>query len=127
MRQRAVDAQMIDELKFFLGLGAITLAVIGLLIYFGLKLNKAVETQAPKINFPLKVTMTGTALWACVVGFWVICAVARELKPADFLGGFLHTTDGIASVFLGSIVFATIAGVVLEKLGYPIAKRGDQL
>ena len=118
---------MIDELKFFLGLGAITLAVIGLLIYFGLKLNKAVETQAPKSNFPLKVTMTGTALWACVVGFWVICAVARELRPAGFLGGFLHTTDGIASVFLGSIVFAAIAGVVLEKLGYPIAKRGDHL
>lgn len=43
---------MIDELKFFLGLGAITLVVVGVVIYFGLKLNKAVEAQAPKINFP---------------------------------------------------------------------------
>lgn len=116
---------MIDELKFFLGLGAITLVVFGVVIYFGLKLNKAVEAQAPKINFPLKVTLTGTALWACVVGFWVICAVARELRPASFLGDFLRTTDGIASVFAGSIFLAVIAGVVLEKLGYPIARRGD--
>ena len=120
-----MDAQLIDELKFFLGLGAITLVVVGLVIYFGLKLNKAVETRTPNINFPLKVTLTGTALWACVVGFWVICAVARELRPASVLSDFLRTTDGIASVFVGSIIFAVIAGVVLEKLGYPIAKRGD--
>jgi len=121
-----VDAQMMDELKFFLGLGAITLAVIGLVVYFGLKLNGAVEANAPKINLPLKVTLTGTALWASVVAFWVICAAARELRPASVLGDFLRTTDGIASVFAGSIIFAVVAGVILEKLGYPIAKWGDQ-
>lgn len=120
-----MDAQMIDELKFFLGLGAVTLVVVGVVIYFGLKLNKAVETQASRINFHLKVTLTGTALWACVVGFWLIFAVARELRPASFLGEFLRTTDGIASVFAGSILLAVIAGLVLEKLGYPIAKRDD--
>ena len=114
-----MDAQTIDELKFFLGLGAITLVVVGLVIYSGLKLNKAVETQATRINFPLKVTITGTVLWACVVGFWVICAIARELRPASVLGDFLSTIDGIVLVVAGSILFAVVAGVILEKLGYP--------
>ena len=110
---------MNDELKFFLGLGAITLVVIGLVIFFGLKLNKAVSTQAPRINFPLRVTMSGTVLWASVVGFWVICAIARELRPASVLGDVLSTIDGIVFVFAGSILFAVVAGKVLEKFGYP--------
>ena len=120
-----MDAQMMDELKFFLGLSVITLMVIGLFIYFGMKLNSAVNTNAPELNFALKVTMTGTVLWGCVVGFWVACATARELRPDSSFGDFLNTTDGLASVFVGSIVFAVIAGVVLEKLGYPIARTGD--
>jgi hypothetical protein len=41
------------------------------------------------------------------------------------LGDFLNNTDGVAVVFAGSIVLAVITGTVLEKLGYPIAKRGD--
>ena len=114
-----------DDLKFFLGLGAITLVVICLIVYFGLKLNKAVDSHAADIDFPWHITLTGTALWACVVGFWVICAVARELRPESLLGDFLSTTDGVASMFAGSIFFAVIAGVILERLGYPIQKRGD--
>ena len=114
-----------DDLKFFLGLSAITLVLIGLVIYFGLKLNKAIGRNAVAIDFPWHITLTGTALWACVVGFWVICAVARELRPESLLGDFLSTTDGVASMFAGSIFFAVIAGVILERLGYPIQKRGD--
>lgn len=114
-----------DDLQFFLGLSAITLVVIGLVAYFGLKLNKAVDRYAADIDFPWHITLTGTALWACVVGFWVICAVARELRPESVLGDFLNTTDGVASIFAGSILFAVTAGVVLERLGYPIQKRGD--
>ena len=72
-----------DELKFFAGLTAITLTVIGLFIYFGLKLNKAVGKHAPEINFPLNIT------WS------------------------------------GNILFAAIAGAVLEKFGYPIARKGN--
>ena len=120
-----MDAQRMDELKFFLGLSVITLMVIGLVIYFGMKLNRAVNKNGPDINFPLKVTMTGTVLWACVVGFWVTCATARELRPDSSFGDFLNTTDGIASVFVGSIFFAVIAGAILEKLGYPIARMGN--
>ncbi|MEQ9562646.1 MAG: hypothetical protein RLN69_09010 [Woeseiaceae bacterium] len=120
-----MDAPLIDELKFFLVLGAITLAVAGLVVYFGLKLNRSAGEQAPKVNLPLKVTLAGTALWGCIVGFWVICAVARELRPASVLGEFLQTADGIAAVFAGSIVVAAVAGAILEKLGYPIAERGD--
>jgi len=114
-----------DELKFFLGLSAITLIVVALVIYFGMKLSRAVNKNAPGINFPLKVTMTGTVLWACVVGFWVICAVARKLKPDSSFGDFLNTMDGLATVIVGSIFFAAIAGVILEKLGYPIARIGN--
>jgi len=116
-----------NDLKFFLGLGVITLTVIGILVYFGLKLNKAVEKHSAEISIPLHITMTGTTLWACVVGFWVICAIARELRPASLLGAFLNKTDGVAVVFVGSIVLAVITGTVLEKLGYPIAKRGDDV
>jgi len=116
---------MMDELKFFLGLSLITLMVVALVIYFGMKLNRAVNKNAPEINFPLKVTMTGTVLWACVVGFWVTCAAARGLRPDSSFGGFLNTTDGLVSVFVGSILFAVIAGAIFEKLGYPIARIGD--
>lgn len=114
-----------DELKFFLGLSAVTLMVVGLVIYFGMRLNRAITKNAPEINFPLKVTMTGTVLWACVVGFWVICAIARELRPDSSFGDFLNTTDGFVSVIVGSILFAVIAGAILEKLGYPIARKGS--
>ena len=119
-----MDAQMMDELKFFLGLSAITLIVVGFVIYFGMKLNRAINKNAPEINVPLKVTMTGTILWACVVGFWVVCAIAKALRPESSFGEFLNTTDGLASVFVGSIFFAIIAGAILEKLGYPIARMG---
>ena len=106
-----MDPQMMDELKFFLGLSAITIVVIGLVIYLGLKLNKTVDRSAAAVDFPWHITLTGTALWACVVGFWVICAVARELRPESLLGDFLSTTDGVASVLAGSLFFAVTAGV----------------
>lgn len=114
-----------DELKFFLGLSAVTIVVIGLVIYVGQKLNKAVNKHSTDTSFPMHVTLAGTALWACVVGFWVICAVARELRSESLLGEFLHTTDGVVSAFVGSILFAAIAGAILERLGYPVADRGD--
>ena len=116
-----------DELKFFLGLGAITLVVIGLLVYLGLKLNRAANKYSPEINFPLHITLAGTVLWACVVGFWLICAVARELRPESPFGSFLNTTDGVALVIAGSILFAAIAGAALKKLGHPIARTGDDI
>ena len=56
------------EWGFVLGLGAITLVVIGLIIYFGLKLDKAVQRHAPEISLPLSITPTGNALFACMVG-----------------------------------------------------------
>ncbi len=106
-------------------MGAITLAVVGLIIYFGLMLNKAVERHAPEINFPLNIMPSGNILSACIVAFWIYCAATRVLKPESSLGAFLNTADGVASVFVGSIFFAAIAGAILEKLGYPVAKRGD--
>ena len=114
-----------DELNFFLGLSAVTIVVIGLVVYFGQKLNKAVIKRTAETSFPMHITFVGTALWACVVGFWVFCAVARELRPESRLGEFLNTTDGVVLALVGSILFAAIVGTILERLGYPTAKQGD--
>jgi hypothetical protein len=115
-----------DELKFFAGLSAITLLVIALLVYFGMKLNKAVGNHASDINFPLNITLSGNALFACVVAFWICCAAYRALRPESSFGAFLNTSDGVAAAFVGSIFFAAIAGAVLEMFGYPIAKKSDE-
>ena len=106
------------------GLVVITLAVIGLVIYCGKKLSKAVQEHAPDSDFAVSITRTGNVLYACVVGFWIVCAVARELKPESSLGAYLGRADGVLAVIVGSIFFIAIAGAILEKLGYPIVKRG---
>ncbi len=114
-----------DELNFFLGLSAVTIVVIGLVVYFGQKLNKAVNKHFTETSFSMHITLAGTALWGCVVGFWVICAVARELRPESLLGEFLNSTDSAILVFIASFLFAAIGGAILERLGYPTAKRGQ--
>lgn len=114
-----------DELKFFAGLTAITLTVIALLVYLGLKLNRAVDNHASDLNFPLNITLSGNALFACVVAFWIYCAAIRALRPDSSFGSFLNTPDGVAAAFVGSIFFVAIAAAILERFGYPIAKKGD--
>jgi len=114
------------EWGFVLGLGGITLLVIGVVIYFGLKLNKAVLKHAPEIAVPLYITPVGTVLWACVVGFWLICLVAVKLRPDSPLGTFAGSVDGAGLVFIGSILVAAVAAAALEKIGYPIATKGDE-
>jgi hypothetical protein len=112
-----------DELKFFAGLGAITLVVIGLFIYIGRKLSNAAERHASEIDLPLYITPTGTVFFAFVAAFLVYCAAIRVLTPASSFGEFLNTLDGVASVLTGSVVIVALAGLILEKLGYPIWKR----
>lgn len=111
-----------DELKFFAGLGAITLVVIGLLIYIGRKLSQAAEKHASEIDLPLYVTPTGTVFFAFVAAFLIYCAAIRVLAPASSFGEFLNTLDGVVSVLTGSILIVAVAGPILEKLGYPIWK-----
>lgn len=111
-----------DDLKFFAGLAAVTIFVIGLFVYFGRKFSKAAERNAAYIDLPLYVTRTGTVFFACVVAFWVYCAGARVLAPQSSFGEYLGTFDGAASVVLGSCVFVGIAWVISERLGYPFAK-----
>jgi len=113
------------EWGFVLGLGGITVFVIGLVIFFGLKLNKAVLEHAPETALPLNVTLAGTVLWACVVGSWLVCLVAAKLRPETSLGAFAGTSDGVAIILVGSILIAGGAAAILEKLGYPIATRGE--
>lgn len=112
-----------DELKFFAGLTAITLAVIGLFIYFGRKLSKAAERHASEIDLPLYVTPAGTALFASIVAFWIVCVVTRALKPESLFGSFLNEPEGILAVISGSIFFAGIAAAILTHFGCPIARK----
>lgn len=115
-----------DELKFFAGLGAITIFVIGLLVFIGRKLSKAAERNAAYIDLPLYVSRTGAVFFACVVAFWVFCVAARVLTPQSTFGNFLGSFDGVASVILGSCVIVGIASVIAQKLGYPFARwEGD--
>lgn len=117
-----------EELRAALGLGAVTLVAISLVVYFGLKLNKAVNRQAKESDTAVigyRLTLAGAASFACVVGFWVICLVAGRLRPESSLGAFVRTADGVIAVILASIFFVVIAEAILEKLGYPIAKSGD--
>lgn len=102
---------------------AITLAVIGLFIYFGAKLSTAVQKHAPQSNYVQSITLTGTALFACVVGFWIICAIARQLSPESPLGAFLGKAEGVVAVLVLSVFFMAFAAAILEKLGYPITKK----
>lgn len=111
-----------DELKFFGGLAGVTILVIGLFVYFGRKLSKAAERNAEFIDLPLYVTRTGVIFFACVVAFWVYCLGTRALAPNSRLGTFLGTFDGAAAVIFGSITVMTVAWVVLDRLGYPLAK-----
>lgn len=111
-----------DELKFFSGLTAITLAVIGLFVFFGRKLSKAAERHASEIDLPLYVTPSGIVIFACIASFWVYCAATRALAPASRFGEFLTTFSGVVSVLMGSISIIVVAGLILEKLGYPMWK-----
>lgn len=114
-----------DDLKFFAGLTAITLLVITLLVYLGLKLNKAVGKNAADSSFSFNITLSGNALYACVVAFWIYCVAVRALRPESLFGAFLQTPDGIAAAIVGSIFFAAVTGAILGKAGYPIARKGD--
>ena len=90
------------------------------------EVGKAVGKHAPEINFPLNITWSGNILFACVVAFWICCVAIRSLRPESSFGAFLNSPDGVAAAFIGSFFFAAIAGAVLEKFGYPIAKKGDK-
>jgi hypothetical protein len=112
------------EWDFVLGLAAITLLVIGLVIYVGTMLSRAVQNHFPDSDMAISITPTGSVLFACTVGFWVVCLVARAIESESTFGMFLRGTDGIATVLVGSVAFCGVAAAVLAALGYPIAKRG---
>lgn len=111
-----------DELKFFGGLGAITIFVISLIVFLGQKLSNAAERNARHIDLPLYVTRTGTVFFAFVIAFWVCCAVVRALVPQSYFGKYLGTFDGLAAVLSGSIMFIVVAWLISNQLGYPLAK-----
>lgn len=111
--------------KFVLGLGGLTLLAIGVVIFFGRKLNRAVLKHAPEMAMPIYVTPAGTVLWACITSVWLICLLAAILRPNSPLGAFSGSADGVGLVVVGSIAVAAVAAAILDRLGYPIAKRDE--
>ena len=112
--------------EFILGLVAITLTVVGLFIYFGQKVSRAVAKHAPESELAVEITPTGTVLSALMVGCWVLCLAARALAPQSSLGVFVSNPDGMAAVFAACLIFFPLVAVIRQKLGYPIAKRGGR-
>ena len=112
--------------EFILGVVAITLLVVGLFIYFGQKVSRAVAKHAPESELAVEITPTGTVLSALMVGCWVLCLAARALAPHSSLGAYVRNPDGMAAVFAASLIFFPIIAVILQRLGYPIAKRGER-
>jgi len=107
-------------------LSAVALLAIGLVVFLGRKLSRAVQKNAPDSDLLAKVTPAGTVLMAVIVAFWVICAVTRVFSPETWLGSSLGSIDGFGAVVVVSIIVAGIAAAVLEKLGIPVAKRGGR-
>ena len=75
-----------------------------------------------KRNTGTQITMSGTVLFACLVAFWIYCAASRVFNPSGALGVFLGDIEGIVAIAIGSVLLAGIAGVILEKLGFPITE-----
>ncbi len=107
-----------------LQIGAICIVVGGVAAYFGLKLNKAAEQRRGSEGVS-RFTLAGTAVFACLVGFWLICLVAYKLRPESSLGAFVGTADGIATVVVASVVFVLAARIFLKRLGHSITKEGQ--
>lgn len=115
------------ELASFLSLAMVTLIVIGVIVFLGLKINQAVLQHAPGSDYSLHITFAGTVVGAGMVAFWIICVIAAKLRSESPFGSFVGSPEGMATVFFGSIFVAVVAGIILEKCGYPLATRGDQL
>jgi len=110
--------------EFYVGLSALTLVVIGLFIYLGKKLDRAVRRKSPDTNLPLEVTTSGTIVFAFMVAMWTACLVVQASHPDSTIGSFLRTFDGVGAIAIGSVLYCGVAGAVLDKLGYPLAKKG---
>lgn len=106
-----------------LGLGAITLIVIGFVVFLGVRLNKAVVKRTPDNVSSPRITLTGTVVYAFMVGFWLICVVAARLQGESWFGSFVGSADGVAAVIIFSLVAIVVAEVILEKLGYPLFNK----
>ncbi len=107
-----------------LQIAAICIVVGSLTAYFGLRLNKAAERRRGKEGVS-SFTLAGTAVFGCLVGFWLICLIAYKLRPESLLGTFVGTVDGMVTVVVASVVFVVASRIFLKWLGYSITQEGD--
>jgi hypothetical protein len=96
--------------------------VIGAMFYFGMKLARSIEKNAPR-DMRAKLTLTGTALYACMTSVLVLFVAAAILKPEGALGSFLGTLQGVVVALVGTVVFFSIAAWLFDRFGYPISQR----
>jgi hypothetical protein len=111
------------EMGFVVGLAAMTFAVIGAVVYFGVRVSRAVEKNTPRSPMAATLTSTGLALSGCMIALLVLFAAASTLEPEGSLGAFLRSPEGLVAALLGTVVFFAVASAIFDKLGYPIVKR----
>ena len=112
------------EIGAVLSLGAVTLFLIGLVVFFLKRIQKTAQKDAPESIFVKpRLTLAGATLMACLLGFFLICLVARETRPTSSLGNFVGTIDGVIIVVVAAIVVLKIISEILKSLGYPFVKE----
>ena len=114
------------ELALLVVLGLALIAVIGVLVYFGMKLSRAVEKNKPESDMAARVTPTGLALYGCMTAVLVLFLAAVTLEPDGRLGSFLRSAGGLVVALVGTVVFFSVAAKIFENIGYPILKRGPR-
>jgi UDP-N-acetylmuramyl pentapeptide phosphotransferase/UDP-N-acetylglucosamine-1-phosphate transferase len=105
-------------------LGMVTLLVVAVLVYFGIRFSKHLQRESPENDLALRLSPTGVGLCVFMVALLLLGVAARALSPDGPLGRFLQDARGIVAGCVGLSIVMLIAGLVFEKLGYPITKRG---
>ena len=112
------------ELQFHLALAAVTLNVVFAVAYFGIKVSRAVEKRAVEAGEAvIHITFSGTALFACIVGFLLFCVGTYVLRPGSTFGVFLSDPNGVGLLLLLTVLAAGVSAGILEKLGLPIVRK----
>ena len=102
-------------------LGSVAIAVIAALLYFGMRLARAIEKKAPP-EAGAKITPTGVALAGCFTAVLVIFAAAATLEPEGPLGSFLRRPEGLVAALVAAVVFFSLVAWLFERSGYPISR-----
>lgn len=75
--------------------------------------------RRPFANATTKITLTGLALYGCLVLVLISGVAAKEIEPNGPLGAFLNRPGGIIAGHVLAWIAFWIANVALAKVGQP--------